>query len=198
MAWPPLPHKWVVGSTFEWEFDLPMPVNAAYQRKPEPKPKAKKTRKAAKARTAARGAAEPATTRTLQQKASRKPKRVRLTPEERKERTRGNAPPQNDGSSRLSACAKTAVKPPSCAKCAAPTVLRSTDNRGSVNANRCKLEMVRAAPIQMQRFRAYARVMNFGIDVALTARGGNAPHSRPFTQQETRNEASNGGTSRCV
>ena len=66
-----------------------MPVNSAYQPKPEPKQKAKRTRKAAKARTSTRSAAKLATTRNAKPKASKKPKKVRLTPGERKARAAG-------------------------------------------------------------------------------------------------------------
>ena len=38
------PHKWAVGTTFEWEFDSPMTTNPAYQ--PKPTSKAVKRRKA--------------------------------------------------------------------------------------------------------------------------------------------------------
>ena len=38
------PHKWAVGTTFEWEFDFPMTTNPAYQ--PKPKSKAVKRGKA--------------------------------------------------------------------------------------------------------------------------------------------------------
>ena len=67
-----------------------MPVNSVYQPKPEPKHKAKKTRKAAKARTSTRRVAKPATTRTAKPRASKKPKKVRLTPEEREARAAEN------------------------------------------------------------------------------------------------------------
>ena len=81
------PHKWAVGTTFEWEFDFPMTTNPFYPPKPEPKPKTSKT---AAARTPARKALKPATT-TAKPKTSKKPKRVRLTPEERQERRRARA-----------------------------------------------------------------------------------------------------------
>ena len=32
------PHKWAVGTTFEWEFDFPVTTNPAYEAKPAPKP----------------------------------------------------------------------------------------------------------------------------------------------------------------
>ena len=80
------PHKWVVGSTFEYEFHLPMPINPAYQSKH----KAKRTRKSARARTSTRSAAKQATTLIAKPKASKKPKKVRLTPEERKARAAEN------------------------------------------------------------------------------------------------------------
>ena len=36
------PHKWAVGTTFEWEFDSPMLTNSAYQPEPEAQRKTKK------------------------------------------------------------------------------------------------------------------------------------------------------------
>jgi hypothetical protein len=33
------PHKWAVGTTFEWEFDFPVTTNPAYEAKPAPKRK---------------------------------------------------------------------------------------------------------------------------------------------------------------
>ena len=84
------PHKWAVGTTFEWEFDFPMTTNPFYAPKPEPKPKTRKNSKTAAARTPARKALKPATT-TAKPKTSKKPKRVRLTPEERQERGRARA-----------------------------------------------------------------------------------------------------------
>ena len=36
------PHKWAVGTTFEWEFEFPMSTNSAYELKPEPKRKTRK------------------------------------------------------------------------------------------------------------------------------------------------------------
>ena len=35
------PHKWAVGTTFEWEFDSPITTNPAYEAKPAPKRKTK-------------------------------------------------------------------------------------------------------------------------------------------------------------
>ena len=45
----PAPNRFThhLGHTFEWEFDLPMPTNPAYQEPPETTRKAKKTRKSA-------------------------------------------------------------------------------------------------------------------------------------------------------
>ena len=56
------------------------------QLKPEPKHRAKKTRNAGKSPTSARSGAEPATALTAKLKGSNNPKKVRLTPEERKAR----------------------------------------------------------------------------------------------------------------
>ena len=80
------PHKWAVGTTFEWEFTFPMPTNPFY----EPKPKTRKTGKAKATRNPARKAPNPETD-AAKPKTSKKPKRVPLTPEERRERTRARA-----------------------------------------------------------------------------------------------------------
>ena len=84
------PHKWAVGTTFEWEFDFPVHPNPAYNRPPEPKRKKKQPAKPAAARTQTRKVSKPAAT-AAKPKASQKPKRVRLTPEERQERARARA-----------------------------------------------------------------------------------------------------------
>ena len=84
------PHKWAVGTTFEWEFDFPVHPNSAYDHEPEPKRTKKQPATPAAARAPARKVAKPATT-VAKPKASEKPKRVRLTPEERQERGRARA-----------------------------------------------------------------------------------------------------------
>ena len=84
------PHKWAVGTTFEWEFDFPVHPNSAYDHEPEPKRKTRKSGKTAAARTPARKVSKPATT-AAKPKASKKPKRVRLTSKERQERGRARA-----------------------------------------------------------------------------------------------------------
>ena len=81
-------HKWAVGTTFEWEFDFPVHPNSAYDHEPEPKRKKKKPAKPDAARTPARKTSKPAAEKP---KASQKPNRVRLTPEERQERGRARA-----------------------------------------------------------------------------------------------------------
>ena len=50
------PHKWRVGTRFEWEFEFPMPINPFY----EPKPKTKKAGKPTATRDLARKASKPA------------------------------------------------------------------------------------------------------------------------------------------
>ena len=35
------PHKWAVGTTFEWGFEFPITTNPFYELNPEPKRKAK-------------------------------------------------------------------------------------------------------------------------------------------------------------
>ena len=84
------PHKWAVGTTFEWEFDFPVHPNPAYDHKAEPKRKKKQPAKPAAARTPARKVSKSATTAS-KPKASENPKRVRLTVEERQERGRARA-----------------------------------------------------------------------------------------------------------
>ena len=84
------PHKWAVGTTFEWEFDFPVNPNSAYDREPEPKRKTSRSGKTAAARTPGRKVSKPTTT-AAKPKASKKSKRVRLTPEERQERGRARA-----------------------------------------------------------------------------------------------------------
>ena len=84
------PHKWAVGTTFEWEFDFPVHPNSAYDHEPEPKRKKKKPAKPDAARTPARKVSKPATA-AAKPKASKNPKRVRITPEERQERCRARA-----------------------------------------------------------------------------------------------------------
>ena len=84
------PHKWAVGTTFEWEFDFPVHPNPAYDHEPEPKGKKRQPAKPPAPRTPARKVSKPATI-AAKPKASEKPKRVRLTPEERRERARARA-----------------------------------------------------------------------------------------------------------
>ncbi len=81
------PHKWAVGTTFEWEFEFPMPTNPFYEAEPETNkpanPKAKSTR--------ATNIPKPAVAKPAKPKAPKKPKRARLTVEERQERARVRA-----------------------------------------------------------------------------------------------------------
>ena len=83
-----LPHKWAVGTSFEWEFEFPMAPTRFYELKPEPKGKTKKPAKPKAKSTRAPETPKPATAKP---KAAKKPKRVRLTTEERKERGRARA-----------------------------------------------------------------------------------------------------------
>ncbi len=78
-------HKWVGGNTFEYEFDLDMPVNPHYVAKPAAKPKAKHSRKTSAKPEPSPAPAKPENTKPP--KAST-PKRARLTPFDRKERKR--------------------------------------------------------------------------------------------------------------
>ncbi len=113
------PHKWVGGYTFEYEFDLEMPVNPHYQAEPTPKAKPVKSRKALPT-------LEPAPSATKPSKAgkTKKPKRARLTPEELKERRRQRAV-KNARTEKNAASASTA-----------PTVL-SKDKPGAPIASKC-------------------------------------------------------------
>ena len=74
------------GHTFEYEFDLEMPVNPHYQAEPTSKAKPVKSRTTLPT-------LEPAPSVTKPSKAgkTKKPKRARLTPEELKERRRQRA-----------------------------------------------------------------------------------------------------------
>ena len=87
----PSPHKWAVGTTFEWEFELPITTNPGYGHKSASKRKTRKSSKPKAAPAHARKTSKPATLQTVKPKASEKPKRVRLTPEERQERARARA-----------------------------------------------------------------------------------------------------------
>ena len=55
------PHKWAVGTTFEWEFDFLMKVNPLYAPKQEPESKTKKTGLAKTKRKPARRSPKHAT-----------------------------------------------------------------------------------------------------------------------------------------
>ena len=71
------------GHTFEHEFDLPMTVNPHYSAKPAVEPKAQKSQK---------GTGKPKSTITQTEAANpangKRPKKARLTPDERKELNR--------------------------------------------------------------------------------------------------------------
>ena len=68
-----------------------MATNPFYELKPEPKGKAKKPAKPKAKSTRAPETPKPATAKTAKPKAAKKPKRVRLTAEERKEQGRTRA-----------------------------------------------------------------------------------------------------------
>ena len=80
------PAQVAVGTSFEWEFEFPMATNPFYELKP--KGKTKKPAKPKAKSTRAPETPKPATAKTAKPKAAKKPKRVRLTAEERKERGR--------------------------------------------------------------------------------------------------------------
>ena len=75
-----------------------MPVNPAYQHK------ARKTREAAKARTSTCSGTKAATTRIVKPISYKKPKRARLTPEERKEREQVSSSTQRQRRKQLGLC----------------------------------------------------------------------------------------------
>ena len=111
------PHKWAVGTTFEWEFDFPITTNPAYEAKPAPK---RKTRTSANPKAVSsrdRKTSKPATVQTAKPKASSKPKRVRLTPDEQRERARARAVENRRKLKELSICKD-------CRKPAAPGQVR--------------------------------------------------------------------------
>ena len=85
------PHKWAVGTTFEWEFDFPMRTNPAYEAKPAPKRKARTSANPKAESAPARKTSKPATPQTATDTPSEKPKRVHLNPDERRERARARA-----------------------------------------------------------------------------------------------------------
>ena len=89
--WRVPPHKWAVGTTFEWEFEFPMPTNPIYGRESEPKPKTKKPAHPKAKSTRAPNTSKPAATKPAKPKPSKKPKRTCLTVEERRERARARA-----------------------------------------------------------------------------------------------------------
>ena len=74
------------GHTFEYEFDLKMPVNPHYQAEPTPKAKTVKSRNALPTFEPA-----PSATKPSKDGKTKKLKRARLTPEELKERRRQRA-----------------------------------------------------------------------------------------------------------
>ena len=98
------PHKWAVGTTFEWEFDFPITTNPAYEAKPAPKRKTRTSAnpKAVSSRT--RKTSKPATVQTAKPKASKKPKRVRPAPDEQREGARARAVENHRKLKELSIC----------------------------------------------------------------------------------------------
>ena len=85
------PHKWAVGTTFEWEFEFPMPTNPFYERTSEPKRNNKKPANPKAKSTPTPNTSKPAAAKPAKPKASKKPKRTRLSVEERQERARARA-----------------------------------------------------------------------------------------------------------
>ena len=99
-----MPHKWAVGTTFEWEFDFPITTNPAYEAKPAPKRKTRTSANPKAVSSRARKTSKPATVQTAKPKASEKPKRVRLTPDEQRERARARAVENRRKLKELSIC----------------------------------------------------------------------------------------------
>ena len=64
------PHKWAVGTTFEWEFDFPITTNPAYEAKPAPKRKTSTSANPKAVSSRDRKTSKPATVQTAKQKAS--------------------------------------------------------------------------------------------------------------------------------
>ena len=62
------PHKWAVGTTFEWEFDFPMTTNPAYEAKPAPKRKTKTSANPKAVSSRDRKTPKPATIQTASRK----------------------------------------------------------------------------------------------------------------------------------
>ena len=64
------PHKWAVGTTFEWEFDFPITTNPAYEAKPAPKRKTRTSANPKAVSSRARKTSKSATVQTAKPKAS--------------------------------------------------------------------------------------------------------------------------------
>ena len=62
------PHKWAVGTTFEWEFDFPITTNPAYEAKPAPKRKTKTSANPKAVSSRDRKTSKPATVQTASRK----------------------------------------------------------------------------------------------------------------------------------
>ena len=76
------------GHTFEYEFDLDMPVNPHYVTKPAAEPKSKRSRKTASKPESSPAPAKPDRSKPSGRSKPSSPKRARLTPFEREERKR--------------------------------------------------------------------------------------------------------------
>jgi hypothetical protein len=123
------PHTCAVGSAFEYEFDLPALVNPVHQ--PKPAARTKQRPAPANKQSAGKPARQPKAVSTS------KPKRVKLTPEERNERARARAP-QHASNGRATASAETVATLPSSAELPAPIVLINPGDHG--NADLTKLQ----------------------------------------------------------
>ena len=133
------PHKWAVGTTFEWNSISQVHPNSAYDHEPEPKRKNKKPAEPDAARTPARTASKPAAA-TAKPKAPEKPQRIRLTPEERRERDRARAA-ENRRKLKVSGICKDCHQPAYPGKRVVPRALRiiachdDPDNRKATYRN---------------------------------------------------------------
>ena len=117
------PHKWAVGTTFEWEFEFPITTNPAYEPEPASTRKTAKTANPKPTPTHARKASKAAPVQTTKPEASEKPKRVRLTPEQRRNRL-AREPLRTAASSKSRAYAETASNLPCQDEPVAPLALR--------------------------------------------------------------------------
>ena len=95
------PHKWVGGHTFEYEFELDMPVNSHYKAQPAIK---SQPRKRGKHEASSESASVSSAANSGKAAKAKKPKRARLTPEELRERRRQRAAAERERRNSLGLC----------------------------------------------------------------------------------------------